>query len=177
MQIISTLLGNQWWLFNPPVICKYLKIVASYWFDLNPPDLYSINSIDKLIKKNKLNEFKQSRPFLISIQSSVHEGTAWENLRKLYKPETQSKISSNCIRNINRPSTLEEVVNRKENIVGWIVKRRQIRKFTHALGEVLFHYVIFCNKENRHFSSKIYRVSFGGISLGLLDRACWLKNS
>ena len=110
------------------------------------------------VKKNQLNEFKQSRPFLISMLSSVHEGTAWENLRKLYKPETQSKISSNCTPNINRPSTLEEVVNRKENIVGWIVKRRQIRKFTHALGEVLFHYVIFCNKENRHFSSKIYRV-------------------
>ena len=74
------------------------------------------------------------------------------------------------ITSINRPSTLEEVVNRKENIVGWIVKRRQIRKSTHALSEVLFHCVMFCDKENRHLSSKIYRVSFGGISLGLLDR-------
>ena len=32
------------------------------------------------------------------------------------------------------------------------------------LGEVLFHYVMFCDKENRFLSSKIYRVSLGGIS-------------
>ena len=37
--------------------------------------------------------------FLYYILSSVHEGTAWENLRKLCKPETQSKVSSNCTRN------------------------------------------------------------------------------
>ena len=32
------------------------------------------------------------------------------------------------------------------------------------LGEVLFHHVMFCDEENRDLSSKIYRVSFGGIS-------------
>ena len=31
------------------------------------------------------------------------------------------------------------------------------------LGEVLFHYVMFCDKENRDLSSKIYRVSSSGI--------------
>ena len=71
MQIISTLLGNHWWLFNPPVICKYLKIVASYLFDLNPPDLYSINSIDKLSKK-KTNKMKWS----------TEKKTSWDGLLK-----------------------------------------------------------------------------------------------
>ena len=28
------------------------------------------------------------------------------------------------------------------------------------LGEVLFHYVVFCDEENRDLPSKIYRVSF-----------------
>ena len=32
------------------------------------------------------------------------------------------------------------------------------------LGEALVHYVMLCDKENRELSSKIYRVSFGGIS-------------
>ena len=32
------------------------------------------------------------------------------------------------------------------------------------LGEVLFHYVVFCAEESRDLPSKIYRVSFGGIS-------------
>ena len=31
------------------------------------------------------------------------------------------------------------------------------------IGEVLFHYVTFCDKENRDLSSKIYLVSFDGI--------------
>ena len=46
--------------------------------------------------------------------------------------------------------------------------RRQIRKSTHAqipiLAKLLVHYVVFCDKENRDLSSKIYRVSLGGIS-------------
>ena len=37
------------------------------------------------------------------------------------------------------------------------------------LGEFLFHYVMFCHKENRYLLSKIYRVSFGEISYDLLD--------
>ena len=32
------------------------------------------------------------------------------------------------------------------------------------LSEVLFYYVVFCDEENRDLQSKIYRVSFGGIS-------------
>ena len=44
-------------------------------------------------------------------------------------------VSSNCTRNIPRPSTPKEVVNRKEDSVGQT--RRQIRKFTHAQIEIL----------------------------------------
>ena len=33
------------------------------------------------------------------------------------------------------------------------------------LGEVLLHYVVFRDKENRNRSSEIYRVSYGGIFL------------
>ena len=32
------------------------------------------------------------------------------------------------------------------------------------LGKFLFHYIMFCNKENRDLSSKIYHISFSGIS-------------
>ena len=31
-------------------------------------------------------------------------------------------------------------------------------------GEVLYHYIMFCDKENSDLLSKIYRVSFSGIS-------------
>ena len=58
---------------------------------------------------------------------------------------------------------LEKEVNRKENAVGKIAKGQQVRKFKHAQiqpGEVLFHYVMLCDKENRDLSSDIYRVSF-----------------
>ena len=44
-------------------------------------------------------------------------------------------VSSNCTRNIPRPSTPKEGVNRKEDTVGQT--RRQIRKFTHAQIEIL----------------------------------------
>ena len=44
-------------------------------------------------------------------------------------------VSSNCTRNIPRPSTPKEGVNRKEDTVGQT--RQQIRKFTHAQIEIL----------------------------------------
>ena len=82
-----------------------------------------------------------------------------------------SRASSNCTRNIYRPSTPEKEVNRKENIVGKIAKRRQIatdsKVYAYSdidLGEVLFHYVMFFEKESRDLSRRIYRVSFVGIS-------------
>lgn len=46
--------------------------------------------------------------------------------------EMESRVSSNCTRNISEPFTPEYEVNRKENTVGKIAKRRQIRKFTNA---------------------------------------------
>ena len=80
----------------------------------------------------------------------------------------KSRVSRNFYRNIHKPSTPEKEVNRKENTVGKIAKRLQIRKYVYAcldtnLNEVLSHYVMFCDKENRVLSSKIYRVSFVGI--------------
>ena len=44
----------------------------------------------------------------------------------------ESRVSSNCTRNISEPFTPEYEVNRKENTVEKIAKRRQIRKFTNA---------------------------------------------
>ena len=38
------------------------------------------------------------------------------------------------------------------------------------LGEVLFHYELFCDKDSTDLSSKICRVFTGGISWDLLDR-------
>ena len=46
--------------------------------------------------------------------------------------EMESRVSSNCTRNISEPFTPEYEVNRKENTVGKIAKQRQIRKFTNA---------------------------------------------
>ena len=78
----------------------------------------------------------------------------------------ESRVSSNCTRNIHRPSTPEKEVNRKENT-------KDCQEATDSkvyawsdidLGEVLFHYVMFCDKENRDLWSKIYRVFLGGIS-------------
>ena len=81
----------------------------------------------------------------------------------------ESWVSSNCTRNIYRPSTPEKEVNREENTLGKINNRRQIATDSKVyacsdtdFGEVLFYYVLFCDKENRDLSSKIYRVSFGG---------------
>ena len=42
------------------------------------------------------------------------------------------------------------------------------------MGEDLFHYVMFCYKENRDLSSKIQRVYFGGISQDLQDCQAYL---
>ena len=81
----------------------------------------------------------------------------------------ESWVSSNCTRNIYRPSTPEKEVNREENTLGKINNRRQIATDSKVyacsdtdFGEVPFYYVLFCDKENRDLSSKIYRVSFGG---------------
>ena len=84
---------------------------------------------------------------------------------------TKSWVSSNCTRNIHRPSTPEKEVNWKENTAGKIAKRRQIATDSKVyacsdiyLGEVLFHYVMFCDKEDSDLSSMIYHLSFGEIS-------------
>ena len=65
-------------------------------------------------------------------------------------------------------ANITKQTRRKENTVGKIAKWRQMSKvYTCSdidLGEVLFHHVMFCDEENRDLSSKIYRVSFGGIS-------------
>ena len=66
----------------------------------------------------------------------------------------ESRVSSNCTRNIHRPSTVEKEVNRNENTVGKIAKRRQLRKFTHAQIQMLanFYSIMYC------FSTKKIRI-------------------
>ena len=60
----------------------------------------------------------------------------------------ESKVSSNRTRNIHRPSTPEKEVNQRENTVGKIAKRRQIRKFTHApIGIFRARYMAFPSVE------------------------------
>ena len=65
----------------------------------------------------------------------------------------ESRVSSNCTRNINRPSPPEKEVNRKENTVGKIAKKATDSK-VHACS-IRLHYVILCYKENRDLSNKI----------------------
>ena len=78
----------------------------------------------------------------------------------------ESRFSSNCSRDIHRCSTPGKKVSRKKN------RGKDCLKATDSkinacsdigIGEVLFHYVTFCDKENRDLSSKIYLVSFDGI--------------
>ena len=54
--------------------------------------------------------------------------------------------------------------------MGKIAKRRQIATDSKVyvcldidLSEVLFHYVMFCGKENKGLSRMNYRISFSGI--------------
>ena len=49
----------------------------------------------------------------------------------------ESSVSSSCTRNIHWPSTAEKEVNRKENTVWKIAKRRQSLKFTPAQTSIL----------------------------------------
>ena len=71
----------------------------------------------------------------------------WKDVLNILKQYSfcvmESRVSSNCTCNIHRPSTPEKEVNRKENTVGKIAKRRQIRKFTHAHILILtkFYYI------------------------------------
>ena len=82
--------------------------------------------------------------------------------------------------NIHRPSAPEKEVNQKENTLGKIAKKAtddaaDFKVYVYSdLGEVLFHYVIFRDKENRDLSSKIYRVFFGGIGITMFIQS-WRK--
>ena len=81
----------------------------------------------------------------------------------------ESRVSSNCTRNISKPFVPEKEVNRKQNT--------DYACSDTDLGELLLQYVLFCAKENRDLSSRIYRVSFDGISLDLLGRLTYLHLS
>ena len=79
----------------------------------------------------------------------------------------ESRVSSNCTRNIHRPSTSEREVNQKENAGKDCVKATESKVYACSdtdRGEVLFHYVMLCDKGDKDLSSKIYRFSCGEIS-------------
>ena len=74
----------------------------------------------------------------------------------------ESRVSSNCTRNIHGPSAPEKEVNRKENTPEKIAKRGQIatdlKIYAYSntdLSEVLFNNILFYDKENRDLSSMI----------------------
>ena len=91
----------------------------------------------------------------------------WKGVLKTVQHNTvlfvmESRVSSNCTCNIHRLSS-EKEVNWKENIVEIHSGDSKVYAWTDTdLGEVLFYYVMFGNKENRDLLSKIYRISFGG---------------
>ena len=59
----------------------------------------------------------------------------------------------------------EKEFNRKENTMGKIATDSKVYTFSDIdPSKVLFYYVMSCDKDNRDLSSKIYRVSFCGIS-------------
>ena len=73
----------------------------------------------------------------------------------------ESRFSSNCSRDIHRPSTPERKHRGKDCLKATDSKINACSD--KDIGEVLFHYVTFCGKENRDLSNKIYLVSFDGI--------------
>ena len=97
---------------------------------------------------------------------------------------TKLMIVKNCSRNWELKHHLRFSCFRRGVLMNWLFDRWEIQKATDSkvyacldadLSEVLFHSVVFCDKENRDLSSKIYRVSFGGISEDLLDRYTYLS--
>ena len=70
------------------------------------------------------------------------------------------------------PGFLEMQLYNKNKHAKWVLVVLDSKGYACSvtdLGEFLFHYVMFCHKENRYLSSKIHRVSFGEISYDLLD--------
>ena len=70
------------------------------------------------------------------------------------------------------PGFLEMQLYNKNKHAKWVLVVLDSKGYACSvtdLSEFLFHYVMFCHKENRYLSSKIYRVSFGEISYDLLD--------
>ena len=86
----------------------------------------------------------------------------------------ESRVSSKCTYKVDRISMPEKKGKPKRKHGGKDCKRATDSKVYACsdidLAEVLFHYEIFCDKENRNLSSDIYRVPFDGISKDLLDR-------
>ena len=67
----------------------------------------------------------------------------------------ESRVSSNCTRNINRPSPPEKEVNRKENTVGKIAKKATDSKVHEFDCITLF----FATKKIGIFRVRFYRFS------------------
>ena len=78
----------------------------------------------------------------------------------------ESRVSSNCTCNIHKPSMPEKEVNhaiRKHN--GKDCHKVTDLKFCKTYAQIsIFSIPMFCDKENIDLSSKIYGVSFNGIS-------------
>ena len=83
-----------------------------------------------------------------------------------------SRLSSNCTRNIHRPSSPDREVNRKENTVEKITKRRQNRKFTHVNIKILakFYSITYCFAAKK---IRIFRARFVAFPLVEFPKICW----
>ena len=80
----------------------------------------------------------------------------------------ESRVSNDCTFNIHRPSTPEKRGQPERKHRGKDCQKATDSKVDVCsdsdLGEVPFHYILFCGKENRDLSSKINRVSYNRIS-------------
>ena len=82
----------------------------------------------------------------------------------------ESRVFSNCTRNIHRPSTPEKEVNEKKTPRERLAKgdrSRQIRKFI-DLSEVLFQHVMFRDKK-----VGIFRATFIAFPSVEFPKFCW----
>ena len=83
----------------------------------------------------------------------------------------ESQVSSNCTRNTHRPSTPEKEVNRKENTVGKIAKRRLIATDSNQMQILAKFYSI-----THYFATKkieIFRARFIAFPWVEFPKICW----
>ena len=111
----------------------------------------------------ELNEFISE--FIISVRTkdgNEYEPTSLRSLMASFERHLKKKGYSASIINDLVFEKTRKVLKVSLSVMNSTLKSTHAR--IKILGKVYFHYVMFCIKENRYHSTKIYCISSGGIS-------------